>query len=220
MNNTAEMKGSVGRTARRSMAVAASGALVASAATVAVIAGTTASADATTASKSFTYTCTVTAGGSPIGTGKIKVQLSTKLPGKIKAGKMLSKRPIKAKLTMPEDLRAAAVDVLGATDASGKVKNAAMGVVVGKKKATAPLTGVNAKKAPIPAEEGAKWVVTAKGTLAAVKVPKKAKGKVTFSAPKKFQVNAKLYSESGTTPVVADCKAPKKRGFASVKITR
>lgn len=211
-----------GQPARRTMVVTASGALLASAATVGVVGGTTVAADAAPAKGTYAYKCKANAGGQDLGTAKVKVTVKTKLPAKVKRGKKLAKRPIGVSLRMPENLRKGAVDVLQATHASGTVRGAKLGVKIGKLSRKAKISGLKAKKAKIPAQAGKPWKVTAKGKLAAIKVPKKTKAKkVKLSVPKRFKATAKLHREDGSTiKANLSCKGPNKRGFDSVKIVR
>lgn len=210
-----------GRTARRTMVVTASGALLASAATVGVVGGTTVAADAAPAKGTYAYKCKANVGGNPVGTAKVKVTVKTKLPAKVKRGKKLAKRPISVSLRLPENLRQGA-RALGATHASGKVRGAALNVKIGKLSRKAKISDLKAKKAKIPTQAGKPWKVKAKGKLAAIKVPNKTKAKkVKLSVPKRFKATAKLYRKDGA-PIKANlsCKGPKKRGFDSVKIVR
>ncbi|MGH3357628.1 MAG: DUF6801 domain-containing protein [Nocardioidaceae bacterium] len=215
------MQNMSGRTARKTLVMTASSAMLATAATVGVVGGTTVSADAATVSKGYAYKCKATAGGTELGTQKVKVRVKTKLPAKIKAGNKLARRPISVSLRLPESLRKAATEVLMATHASGRSGDAALGVKIGKRMSKADINRLKAKKAPIPAEEGAAWKVKAKGQLEAIKVPNKAKGKVRLSVPKRFHVAAKLYRKDGSTvKSQLTCKGPKKRGYDSIRIVR
>lgn len=215
------MQNRTGSAARKTLVMTASGALLATAATAGVLGGTTVSADAGTVHKSYTYKCKATAGGTDLGTQTVKVKVKAKLPAKVKRGKAIAKRPVTVSLRLPESLRQAAVDLLGAHHASGKASKAKMGVKIGKKNSSVALKGLTAKKAKIPTEAGKPWNVTAKGTIAKIAVPKRTKAKrVQLSVPKRFEVAAKLYTDDGPIASDLDCKGPKKRGFGSVRITR
>lgn len=212
------MHNAKGRTARRTVVMTASGAMLATAATAGVVGGTTVAADAGTVKEGYTYTCKASAGGTGLGKAKVRVQVRTKLPAKVRAGKTIARRPIALSMRLPERLRKAATEQVEATHVSAKVHGAAMGVRIGKLTRKARIGHLKAPKAKIPAESP--WKVTAKGKLAAIQVPKRTKAdKVRLKAPKRFHAAAKLYRADDTTVrAELSCKGPKKRAFGSVKI--
>lgn len=204
---------------RRTLALSASGALLLGTVVVTGPPGT-AAAPAEATKESYGYKCKIRAGGFSVNPAKVKVTVRAKLPGSVKAGSKIGKRPIRVTLRLPEEVRLNAVDILKARKAKGKAIKPNVGVKINKKHYQVPVKSLNAKKARIPRKNGAAWRMRAKGTVSAFKVPKSAHGKAKVSVPKRLRVKAKLYRRNGSKINASmKCRAPKDRGFGTVEIT-
>ncbi|MGH3357629.1 MAG: DUF6801 domain-containing protein [Nocardioidaceae bacterium] len=203
---------------RRALAVAASGVLVAGVVSTTATAGTFASASV---QKSYVYKCNIKAGGFGINPAKVKVSVAAKVPRSVEAGSTIGSRSIKVALRMPEEVRLNAVDILHARKASGRALRPSVGVKIGTTRYRVPVKGLNARKARIPRRNGATWKIHAQGRVAAVRVPKNARGRAKVSVPRRLNVNATLFRRNGSRiKGTMRCKAPDDRWFGTVQITR
>lgn len=206
--------------ARQVLALAASTVLVTGAVCAGSVAGTPPADGAKKIEKSYHYKCSIRAGGFGISPAKVKVTVRAKLPGSVEAGSKIGRRPIAVTLRMPEAVRVNAVDILHARKARGRAVKPYVGVKIDGTHYRVPIKGLNSKKARIPRKSGSAWKIRAKGTVAPVKVPRSAGGKAKVSVPKRLKVKAKLYRKNGSKIKASmKCKAPKDRGFGTVRIT-
>lgn len=203
----------------RAIAASASLALTASA-LVATAPPASADSDSARTTGAFNYRCKVKAGGFFINPAKVRITVSANVPKKVAAGSKIGKRRVRVTLRMPEIIRDNAVNVLHARKSSGRAPGAVVHAKVGKTRERVPIRRLRAKRARIPRKPRAAWNLRARGTIAAIKVPKKASGKVKVFVPKRLRVRATLYRRNGSKIKGSlRCKAPKQRKFATVKIT-
>lgn len=206
---------------RRALVLSASGALLLGT----VVSGPPGTADTAPAVgkvvKSYAYKCKIRAGGFGINPAKVKVTVKAKLPGSVPAGSTIGSRPIRVTLRLPEVVRLNAYDILKARKASGRAIDPYVGVKLGERHHRIPVKSLNAPKERIPRKEGAPWRMHARGTVAAFAVPKSARGKARISVPRRLRVKAKLYRRNGSRIRASmRCRAPERRGFGTVRITR
>ncbi|UPK74911.1 Ig-like domain-containing protein [Nocardioidaceae bacterium SCSIO 66511] len=206
---------------RRSLAAALSGTLVAGAVAGTVV-GTTGSANAAEVPLDHTFvsSCNVNVGGDlNLGNYDIDFEMNTKAEVPLVPGADNAKQDVSIKLTMPEKLHNATVNLIKATHASGGSPDSAVNLtlpIAGGTKVTEriALKDLTAPKAKIPAV-GTPWEITSTGVVPKQHVPGFAgggEGNPSFAALRlapKFTIKSTLFAGKKKFPTTMKCTVKK-----------
>ncbi|WP_370617153.1 DUF6801 domain-containing protein [Mumia qirimensis] len=190
-----------------------------------VLAGAPA-ANAVNVTKTFSYTCTVTANGLPLPTSTVPVKASVDLPTRVAPGQTLARRSTAITLTIPESLREPTYGLLGARKVSGYSRDASVTIAApGAATQTLTIANLGTPPVPVPGTKGTPWNIPTRGSVPAVKIPTSAKSLGTVSMPVKFTVRATLYNASGakigsTDGVIMNCSTTGDRTLAKIGIAK
>lgn len=171
-----------------------------------------------TLSKSFKYTCDVTAGGLNLDKHVLDVAISTKVPSSVRAGQTIPARPVNITLTLPELLRSSTYTLLQGRAAEGKSTDAKLTLASRGRSTTVAIPSLAAPKTDIPAAANAKWTIPATGTVPAIKVPAVAHS-VALGVPAGFTIAATIYkADDSTVPSTLVCKANGSLALGSIAV--
>lgn len=200
----------------------AAAALLSSAAVVAFGVPAGAASTSQTLSKSFNYTCAVTAGGSSLGNFTIGVGANVVVPTAVYPAQTIPSRTVKIALTLPEALRAATTGLLKGDSVSGSSTNAYVTATSNKVTQTYKIPKLSAPSAKIPG--ASPWVINASGTVPAMKTAASAKTSAVIGMPSKFTVNAVVNAGSDSPtgspniPVIMACTGPSDKTLGSITV--
>ncbi|KAA1424974.1 hypothetical protein FE697_003500 [Mumia zhuanghuii] len=199
MNQPTRLPGAV--TTRRLAGSVTAGAVMAGMLTAVGVAAAGPASAAVQLENNFNYKCDVNAAGMGLGVKNVGIHAAVSVPRSVEPGQTLPARKTQITLTMPEDLRAATLGLLGAKTAGGKSSDAAItitapgvadGIVV-------PIGNLSAPQTAIPTGADATWKIPTEGDIPDITVPESATDVATLRMPAKFTVDATLVKPDGST---------------------
>ncbi|MGH1564531.1 DUF6801 domain-containing protein [Mumia sp. DW29H23] len=199
MNQSTRLPGGMART-RRAVGSVTAGALVAGTLSAFGLAAAAPASAATQLDKNYNYKCNVDAAGLPLGVKNVGVRASVEVPDSVTAGETIPARKTQITLTMPEDLRASTVGLLGAKTAGGKSTDSAITITAPgvADPLVVPINNLAAPQTDVPTAVGAEWKIPTEGDVPAITVPSGASEAATLHMPGRFTIAATLVAANGT----------------------
>jgi len=184
---------------RRALGSLTAGALVAGTLSAFGLASANPALAAANLAKNYNYKCNVDAAGLPLGVWDVGVHAAVEVPDSVVAGETIPARKTQITLTMPEGLRGATVELLGAKTAGGKSTDASITVTAPgvSDPLVVPIGNLSAPQTDVPTEVGASWKIPTEGDVPAITVPAGATEAATLRMPAHFNIAATLVRTDG-----------------------
>ncbi|WP_262851503.1 DUF6801 domain-containing protein [Mumia quercus] len=185
---------------RRVVGPVTAGALVAGTLSAFGLAAAAPAAAATDLAKDYNYKCNVDAAGLPLGVKDVGVHAAVEVPDSVAPGETIPARKTQITLTMPEDLRAPTVGLLGAKTAGGKSTDASITITAPgvSDPLVVPIGNLAAPQTDVPTAPNALWKIPTEGDVPAITVPAGATEAATLRMPTRFNIAATLVQANGT----------------------
>jgi len=137
----------------------------------------------------------------------------------VRPGELIAERGVDITLTMPELLRESTVTLLKGEAADGASTDAAITLTTGGQTSTVAIPSLSAARTPIPQQANTPWLIPAKGTVPAIRVPAYAADSVALGMPGTFSVAAKIYTSSRTLDASLACNGPEELGLGDITVS-
>lgn len=170
-------------------------------------------------SKSFDYTCDVTAGGLNLGSHVIGVLAETTVPSRVQVGEVISERGVSITLTLPELLRQSTAMLLQGREAEGASTDSSITLTTAGQTSMVAIADLRSARTPIPQVANEPWRIPATGTVPAITVPDYADVSVRLGMPQAFTIDATIHKADGSTvPSDLTCAGPGELGLGSIPV--